>query len=113
MEVSILVGEDRGVGIYKNRGRSGTGGEREERAGGGSSNRVGSGRNRRNYATMLNILQSKKGVRGGKVKGMQSTGGKRLGPLVHSAPYVSTTIFLHSPIHLLRMQLPQTTVEPQ
>jgi len=28
----------------------------------------------------LNILKSKKGVRGGKVQGMQSTGGKRLGP---------------------------------
>lgn len=29
-----------------------------------------------NYATMLHILQSKKGVRGGKVQGVQSTGGK-------------------------------------
>ena len=29
-----------------------------------------------NYATMFHILQSKKGVRGGKVQGMQSRGGK-------------------------------------
>ena len=29
-----------------------------------------------NYATMLHILKSKKGVRGGKVQGVQSTGGK-------------------------------------
>lgn len=56
-----------------------------------------------NYATMLHILQSKKGVRGGKVQGVQSTEGKSgLDPLVHSTLYAYTIIFLHGPIHLLQ-----------
>lgn len=46
MEVSILVGEDRGWEFRRIGGRSGTGGDSEERVGGGSSNMVGSGKNR-------------------------------------------------------------------
>lgn len=69
MEVSILVGEDRGWEFR----RIGAGVAQERK-----QQEVGvvtwweAGKIEGNYATMLHILQSKKGVRGGKVQGMQS-----------------------------------------
>ena len=73
MEVSILVGEDRwwefrriGAGVAQER--------KQQEVGVVTWLEVG--KIEGNYATMLHILQSKKGVRGGKVQGMQSTGGK-------------------------------------
>lgn len=72
MEVSMLVGEDRGWEFR----RIGAGVAQERK-----QQEVGvvtwweAGNIERNYATMLHILQSKKGVRGGKVQGMESMGG--------------------------------------
>ena len=73
MEVAILVGEDRrwefrriGAGVAQER--------KQQEVGVVTWLEVG--KIEGNYATMLHILQSKKGVRGGKVQGMQSMGGK-------------------------------------
>lgn len=73
MEVSILVGED--MGWEFRRIGAGVAQERKQQEM-GVVTWWEAGKIEGNYATMLHILQSKKGVRGGKVQGMQSTGGK-------------------------------------
>ena len=68
----------------------------DERVRGGSSKRLGSRRNRGKLCTMLNILQSKKGLKGGSQEkqawepGMQAMGGMMFG---QPWPHLQTIAF--------------------